>query len=129
MTKIGKNIMRRRKEIGMTQEELAQKMGYKSKSSINKIELGKSDMPQSKIERFAKALNTTPGDLMGLDEETQKNNDVIVDIVDRMMDDPEKSHLFTRLLDDSEFYSFVKKLSGLDAKQISSVKQMLDSFM
>lgn len=129
MTKIGKNIMRRRKEIGMTQEELAQKMGYKSKSSINKIELGKSDMPQSKIDQFAKALNTTPGDLLGLDEDIQKNNDAIVDIVDRLMDDPAESQLLTRLLNDSEFHSLVKKLNELDTKQISSVKQMLDSFM
>lgn len=115
MTQIGKNIMDRRKEIGMTQEELAERMGYKSKSSINKIELGKSDIPQSKIGKFAKVLGTTPGDLMGW-EKVQKNNDAIVDIVDRLMDD-------------SDFRSLVDSLCRLDSKQIASVKQMLDSFM
>ena len=49
----------------MTQEELALKMGYKSKSTINKIELGTNDIPQSKIKKFAEVLNTTPSALMG----------------------------------------------------------------
>jgi repressor LexA len=70
-------IKKRREKLGMTQEELASKMGYKSRSSINKIELGKSDIPQSKIVAFAKALNTTPSYLMGwIDNETRKKSSV-----------------------------------------------------
>ena len=38
--KIGLRIQQRRKALGLTQEELAFKMGYKSKSTINKIEKG-----------------------------------------------------------------------------------------
>lgn len=64
-----KRIRNRREELGMTQDELAIMMGYKSRSSINKIELGKSDIPQSKIAAFAKALETTPEYLMGFDSE------------------------------------------------------------
>lgn len=41
------------------------KMGYKSRSSIQKIEKGKTDMPQSKVKSFAEALRTTPEYLMG----------------------------------------------------------------
>ena len=44
-------------------------MGYKSKSTINKIELGINDIPQSKIAKFAEVLATTPSFLMGWDEE------------------------------------------------------------
>lgn len=66
MSTIGNNILRKRKELGMTQEELADRMGYKSKSSINKIELGINDVPRSKIEKFAEVLGTTPARLMGL---------------------------------------------------------------
>lgn len=69
---IGNNIKRKREELGYTQEELAQKMGYKSKSTINKIELGKNDVPQRKIMQFAKALNTTIEYLMSWDEEKTK---------------------------------------------------------
>lgn len=68
MSTIGIRIQARRKELGMTQEELAEKMGYKSKSSINKIELGVNDIPQSKILLFAQALMTSPAYLMGWDE-------------------------------------------------------------
>lgn len=65
---IGKNILAARKQLGLTQEELAARVGYKTKSAINKIELGVRDLPQKKIAAFAKALETTPGRLMGWDE-------------------------------------------------------------
>lgn len=61
-------IRKRREELGLSQEELAQKMGYKSRSSINKIEMGENDIPQSKIVQFARALNTTPAYLMGWED-------------------------------------------------------------
>ena len=60
------NIRNRRIALDMTQDELAKKTGYSSRSSINKIELGQVDMPQSKVALFASALETTPGALMGL---------------------------------------------------------------
>ena len=69
MSTVGNNILNRRKSMGMTQEELAKKMGYKSKSTINKIELGINDIPQSKISKFAEVLGTTPAQLMGWEEE------------------------------------------------------------
>lgn len=56
---IGKRIYDRRIALGMSQTELAAKTGYKSRSSINKIELGINDVPQSKIKVFAEALDTT----------------------------------------------------------------------
>jgi transcriptional regulator with XRE-family HTH domain len=49
----------------MSQEELAHKIGYKHKSSINKIELGIQGLTQSKIKMIADALLTTPSDIMG----------------------------------------------------------------
>ena len=65
MSTLGENILMFRKRKGWTQEELAQRMGYKSKSTINKIEMGKSDIPQSKIAQFAAVFDTTPAHLMG----------------------------------------------------------------
>ena len=50
----------------MTQGELAQKVGYTSHSSIAKVESGTIDLPQSKIEAIAKALQTSPAYLLGL---------------------------------------------------------------
>lgn len=65
---IGERIKKRREELGMSQEELAQKAGYKSRSSINKIEVDGRGLPQSKISAIAKALDTTPAYIMGWEE-------------------------------------------------------------
>ncbi len=61
---IGDKIKARREQLGMSQDELAKKMGYKSRSSINKIELNLQDIPQKKIAQFSKALNTSINYLM-----------------------------------------------------------------
>ena len=77
MAEIGHRIKARREQLQMTQEELAKKIGYKSKTTITKIENGTNDIVQSKVCDFAKALNTTPAYLMGwedLEQPTPKSN-------------------------------------------------------
>lgn len=68
MSELYSNIRKFRLLRGLTQDDLAERMGYKSKSTIAKIESGKNDIPQSKIKAFADALSVTVGDLMGWDE-------------------------------------------------------------
>lgn len=65
MPEIGKRIRLRREELKMTQEELASRLGYKSKTTIAKIENGTNDIVQSKVLEFAQVLETTPAYLMG----------------------------------------------------------------
>lgn len=48
-----------RESKGMSQQELAEKVGFKTASAVNKIELGLRDINQSKIKAFAEALGTT----------------------------------------------------------------------
>lgn len=67
--KFGERILKLRTEKGMTQDELAQKLGYKSRSSIAKIENGVRDVPRSQIVELAKALGTTPSVLMGWEDD------------------------------------------------------------
>ena len=67
MSTIYDRIRARRLELGLTVEDLAQQLGYKDKSSISKIENGKADIPQAKVELFANALHTTTAYLMGVD--------------------------------------------------------------
>ncbi len=67
MLDLYRNIRLLRKSLKMSQEELANKVGYGDRSSIAKIEAGKVDLPQSQIFKIAAALNVTPSDLMGLD--------------------------------------------------------------
>ena len=56
---IYQRIRNRREELGMSQDDLAQKMGYKSRSSINKIEMGLNDISQSKVVAFAECAKDT----------------------------------------------------------------------
>ena len=57
--RVGNKISEYRKNLNMTQDELARKANYTSRSSINKIELGQVDIPQSKITAIAEALGVT----------------------------------------------------------------------
>lgn len=52
-TKLGERIRTRRIELKLTQQDLADKLGYKSKTTINKIEMGINDIVQTKIAAFA----------------------------------------------------------------------------
>lgn len=56
---IGTNIKRRRYELKMSQQELADALGYSSKSTIAKIESGENGVSTKKLSKFAKVLNTT----------------------------------------------------------------------
>ena len=62
---IGERIKQRRKELNMTQMELAQKLGYTSKASISNIERNKEDLTTARIAKIASALNCHPGFLWG----------------------------------------------------------------
>lgn len=68
MSTIGDRIRIRREQLNLSQSELAQKSGFKSRSSINKIELDQRNLTQSKIKAIADALDTTPSYIMGWEE-------------------------------------------------------------
>lgn len=81
MIQLYKNIKERRVQIGMSQDELAKKTGYTSRSSIAKIEKGEVDLQQSKIELFAKALGVSQPELMGWEENaTVENAELLAEI-------------------------------------------------
>lgn len=56
---VGTNIKKRRFELRMSQQELADALGYKTRSTIAKIESGENDVTQKKLQRFAEVLDTT----------------------------------------------------------------------
>lgn len=62
---IGERIRARREALEMSQSELARKVGYTSRSTINKIEKDGHGISQDKIAAIAKALRTSPSYLMG----------------------------------------------------------------
>lgn len=118
MAGIGANIKNKRIEMGMTQTELAKKMGYKSKSTINKIENGTNDIPQSKIVKFAEVLNTTPAYLMGWESEVEEKP---VETANKLAD------WFLRLEfnedEDVEFLTMLDEYKHLDASKQAQVRE------
>ena len=102
-----KRIKNRREELNMSQEELAKKLGYKSRSSINKIEKGENDIPQSKIAAFAAALETTPEYLMGWETPAPKPSPSYyvdpetAELADRLKNQPGMRMLFDAAKDAS----------------------------
>lgn len=71
MDRLYMNIRNRRKELRMTQKELAEKCGYTDHTTINKMENGKVDVTFGKLQLIAEALETTVVDLIlgGADDE------------------------------------------------------------
>jgi transcriptional regulator with XRE-family HTH domain len=110
--RIGDRIKDRRKQLKMSADELAAKLG-KDRSTIYRYEKGDiENLPLDILEPIAKALHTTPQYLMGW-EEVQKKNDTLSDIV-------------IRLQTDELFMSAVESLYKLDQKKLSSILALLE---
>ena len=65
-------IKMRREQLKITQEELAKMAGYKSRTTIAKIETGKIDVPSSQLVSIARALDCSPSWLIGLTDDVNK---------------------------------------------------------
>lgn len=65
----GELIKQRRIELGMTQEELASKMGFKTKASISRLESNDRKLPLSKLKKMAMILDIPPSRLMMWDDD------------------------------------------------------------
>ena len=65
---IGERIKQRRLELGLSQEELANRLGNKSRASVSTVENNKEDLTTDRIRKYAEALETTPAYLMGWDD-------------------------------------------------------------
>lgn len=103
------NIKKHRKELGMTQDELAKRTGYTSRSSIAKIEQGLVDLPQTKIKLFADALGVTSSELMGY-EHLETNN----------------AEFRTSILKDVEILDMIRKYKTLSPSGQKIIKNMIN---
>lgn len=110
---IGERIKKRRLELEWSQRELAKRMGYTNNSTIVKIEQGKVDVYQGRIEQFADVLGVSIAYLMGW-EEVEKKNDLIAEVV-------------LKLRTDSTFMSVVENLYKLDKDKLETINQMLNT--
>lgn len=141
---IGNKIKTRRKELNITQEELAKMTGYTTRSTINKIEQEINDIPLSKVSVFAKALNTTPSYLMGWEDEInvdmdmRNNSDTISNnIGSDSMDtnntyttnncysssSPKDGHPCSKITSMDLFYEVLMILKDMNDKQLEDMKR------
>lgn len=77
---VGDRIRKRRLELKLTQEELALKVGYTSRSAIARIESGSNQLRQEMIITFANALNVTPEYILGWDS-SPYTDDTVSDVL------------------------------------------------
>ena len=103
---VADRIKQRRDELGLSQEELAKKIGLKDKSSIAKIEKSGDKVSLKNIEKLSDALNCSIQFLMGLNEPNR--------FVDYKV---EKFHLDYSKLSDSDKQIIDKMIESLLSKQ------------
>lgn len=68
---IGQRVKQRRLELGLTQDELANLVGYNKRFSITRIESGQNAIPTKKLDKFAEVLHTTVSYLLGKENEDE----------------------------------------------------------
>ena len=117
---IGHRIKNRREELKMSQEELAHLIGYKSKTSINKIELGVQNLKQSKIKEIANALQTTPGYIMGWDDDPEPS--------ERVQTQKQCAELFEKAYG-KEMCDLLKKVLSLDSVDRMVISSTIDTLL
>lgn len=62
-------IKQRRLELGLTQLELAKRLGFSTKAAVSKIECQGDKVTLKNVEKFALALHCAPAYLMGWSDE------------------------------------------------------------
>lgn len=63
MADLGSNLREARGRLGLTQEEVAHRSGVHA-TEVSRMEAGKRDPQVSTLERLAKAVEVTPGQLL-----------------------------------------------------------------
>jgi transcriptional regulator with XRE-family HTH domain len=112
---IGQRIKQRRKELGISADELGSRLGV-HRTTVFRYESGYIEkLPIDILEPIAKALQTTPDYFFDW-EEVEKTNDILADII-------------VRLRTDEEFSSIVTRLHNLDSEKLCGIKVMLDTFL
>lgn len=79
MKTVGDRIREKREELGLTQDELSKKLGYKSRSSVNKMENAR-ELPLKKVKMMADVLGCSPAYLMGWDSKELENTKTLSSI-------------------------------------------------
>ena len=108
---VGARIKNIRESKGMSQDELAKRMGYKDRSSISKIEKASDDnITLDSVQKFSEVLNCSPLFLMGWGEENNESESQVSGNTER-----EKK--------------FINLFEQLDEDQQKLVQNMIEAFL
>lgn len=84
---MGDRIKERRTALGLTQEELGDKLGVQ-KSAIAKYENGRvENIKRSVIQKMAEVLGCTPSYILGFDDEDFSADDKLLEVTRNMSDE------------------------------------------
>ena len=91
---------------------------------------GKKMPKMSNVQKLADYFGVKLSDLIEekVTEDMQKKSDVMVDITIRIGADSDFREIVKRNMYDNEYFELNKMLCNMDAQQIASVKNMLDTF-
>lgn len=111
---MGNRVKMFREQRNMSQEELAIKLNYSSKTSISKIESGEARIPTSKIFDFADALGVSVDDLlMSTTLETSEVKDNASELA---------SNLDT-------MQNILRMLANMDSKKLTQIESIIKTFV
>lgn len=115
LKRFGQQVKQLRIANNMTMQELADKCGYSSRATINKIEKGEINVSQGKIKALASALGVSPVDLLGADEATKDDGYYM---------DPDTAQIAQQIYEDKELralFDAARDISPEDMKTLYSV--------
>lgn len=129
---IGERIRDRRKELHMTQEELAKKLNYKNKSAICRVEKDyEQNLTLDRVSAFAKALGVTEAYLMGWKEidkfeKEAKKNGYIFEVTTIPDEEVETSRGL--IVTDEQEYELLQLYRNADEETKRMIVEMLSFF-
>ena len=126
---LAKNIRFLRKRLGMSQEQLAAKFGYKSFTTIQKWEMGTSEPPAGVVRALADLFGVNIDDLMKVDLEkrpmfsplTSKENESYY-----LNDDARELAEF--LFNNPDYKVLFDASRNVRREDIQFIKEMMDRF-
>ena len=136
---IGERIKLRRNELGLTQTELAKRMGLTSKTTICKAETIEFNPTMDRVKEFAKALETTPAYLMGWEDEAKAFRDKTAEfqyqyLLAKKSGNTEKAKLYLDLINElnekhnESFESFIDNVIEVNNPELQRAEKALDFY-
>lgn len=110
-TTTGERIKERRKELGLSQRELAARLGYTDHTTVTRIEGGKVELTHSRLIQFANVLGVSAIYLMGMDDEPEDLGALAAEVLSN-----------AKML---QLMKNVRKLSGADFETVCTLVDSL----